>query len=78
MNVDTPTPLLNRKQAAEFLGVAPGTLTVWACENRYGIPFVKVGKCVRYRMKDLNDWVNSRLVQPENHDVNNNRRAKNT
>lgn len=43
-----PDPLLTEQQAAEVLGVKPGTLQVWRCTRRYGLPFVKVGRLVRY------------------------------
>jgi len=29
--------LLNGSQAADFLGVSPGTLTVWRCTKRYDL-----------------------------------------
>ena len=49
--------LLDEKAAAEFLQVAPGTLSVWRSTGRYGIPFVKVGRRVRYRRSDLEVWL---------------------
>jgi excisionase family DNA binding protein len=52
--------LLDEKQAAEFLGVAPGTLSVWRSRGRYSVPFVKVGHLVRYRRGDLDAWLESR------------------
>lgn len=45
--------LLNTKQAAEYLGISPGTLAVWRCEKRYPLPYRKIGKCVRYSLDDL-------------------------
>ena len=45
--------LLDEKQAAEFLSVAPGTLSVWRSVGRYSIPFIKIGHLVRYRRTDL-------------------------
>lgn len=55
----TPT-LLDEKQAAEFLGVAPGTLSVWRSLGRYSLPFVKCGHLVRYRRDALEAWLESR------------------
>jgi len=54
--------LLSRKEAAEFLGISPDTLAVWACTNRYSLPLVKVGRLVKYRLDDLNDFIESRTV----------------
>ena len=53
-------PLLNRKEAAEKLGVTEGTLAVWSCTKRYGLPFIKVGRLVKYRLADLEAFLDSR------------------
>ncbi|MAF16256.1 MAG: DNA-binding protein [Marinomonas sp.] len=50
--------LLSRKQAAEFLCVKPQTLATWACTGRYDLTFVKVGRKVLYRKKDLESFLN--------------------
>ena len=52
-----PKELLTRKEAAEFLGVKVGTLSVWACNKRYNLPYVKVGSLVRYRRSDLEHFL---------------------
>ncbi|MEF8702924.1 MAG: helix-turn-helix domain-containing protein [Candidatus Accumulibacter sp. UW26] len=52
--------LLTEQQAATLLHVTPGTLSVWRCTGRYSLPFVKVGRNVRYRLSDLNAWLESR------------------
>jgi hypothetical protein len=39
---------LNEKEAAEFLDVSPGTLSVWRCVGRYDIPFYRIGRNIRY------------------------------
>ena len=52
--------LLTEQEAAEFLGVAPGTLSVWRSTGRYSVPFVKVGHLVRYRPLDVEKWLESR------------------
>jgi hypothetical protein len=56
------TRLLTRFEAARFLGVAPNTLAVWACTNRYSLPFVKVGRKVMYRLSDLEAFILVRMV----------------
>lgn len=53
--------LLDEKAAAEVLDLKPGTLSVWRSTGRYAIPFVKVGRCVRYRRADLMAWLESRI-----------------
>lgn len=52
--------LLTRHEAAAILGIAPQTLASWACTGRYGLPFVKIGSLVRYRLSDLNAFIESR------------------
>jgi excisionase family DNA binding protein len=51
---------LGTKDAARVLGVQPGTLEVWRSSGRYDLPFIKVGRCVRYRRADLDHWLASR------------------
>ncbi|TAN84036.1 MAG: DNA-binding protein [Gallionella sp.] len=58
--VQRPGDLLDEKQAAEILAVTPGTLSVWRSTGRYSIPFVKVGRCVRYSRIALEEWLESR------------------
>lgn len=54
--------LLNRREAAEYLGVKPQTLATWTCTGRYGLPVVKVGRSVRYRLADLDAWIARRTM----------------
>ncbi len=52
--------LVNEKIAAEMLGVTAATMQVWRSTARYGIPYIKVGRLVRYRISDLEAWLVSR------------------
>jgi hypothetical protein len=52
--------MLSRREAAEFLGLKENTLAVWACTKRHIIPMFKVGKYIRYRLTDLQKFVESR------------------
>jgi excisionase family DNA binding protein len=54
--------LLITDQAAEYLGLKPKTLVKDRCTREIGIPFVKLGKSVRYRMADLERFVAERVV----------------
>lgn len=54
------TDLVDETVAAEILDLAPGTLSVWRSTGRYGIPFIKVGRKVRYSRTALNAWLESR------------------
>lgn len=48
-----PPTQISDKQAAEVLGAKTTTLAVWRSTGRYNLPFVKVGRLVRYRVSDL-------------------------
>ena len=52
--------LVDEKEAAEILNVAPGTLSVWRSTGRYALPFVKCGRLVRYSRADLAAWLGRR------------------
>jgi excisionase family DNA binding protein len=54
--------LLTRGQAAEYLGVRPQTLSIWAMSGRYGLPFIKVGRLAKYRRADLDKFLERRTV----------------
>lgn len=58
--INASRELLDQKQAAVILQVTPGTLSVWRSSGRYSIPFIKVGRNVRYRLRDLEAWLDSR------------------
>lgn len=54
--------LLTRDQAAEYLGIAPQTLAIWAMTGRYGLPVIKVGRLCKYRRRDLDAFLERRTV----------------
>ena len=53
-----------QKETAEYLGVSEGTLAVWASTKRYNLPYVKIGSLVKYRMSDLQEFLQNNLVEP--------------
>jgi predicted DNA-binding transcriptional regulator AlpA len=56
--------LLNESEAAEFLAVSVRTLQAWRTRDA-GPPFVRLGRAIRYRLKDLIDWVRSNTCLPK-------------
>ena len=58
----SPSDLLTREQAAQYLGLKPQTMSVWACTKRYGLPYLKVGSLVRYRRADLDGFLEARTI----------------
>jgi excisionase family DNA binding protein len=51
---------LTPAQAADILGLSKGTLEVWRSTGRYNLPFIKMGRYVRYRLSDINAFIESR------------------
>jgi excisionase family DNA binding protein len=52
--------LLTPQQVSEYLGVPPGTLANWRYLGR-GPAFVHLGRHVRYREVDVDEWVEAHL-----------------
>lgn len=69
MAISTPNPtkdeILGNTDAAEYIGVTPRTLEVWRCTKRYQIPFIKVGRLVKYRKSALDAFLDSRTIGAE-------------
>ena len=61
--VEITRDLLSEQEAAQILDTAPGTLSVWRSTGCYNLPFVKVGRKVRYRRSDLVAWLDARVRQ---------------
>ncbi len=62
--VDQLEPLFSPSDVAEYLGVPVKTLYQW----RYlgvGPPALRVGRYVRYRRSDVEQWVQQRIEVPE-------------
>ena len=55
------TQLVNVNEAAQFLAVSPSTLYGWVWQRR--IPFVKVGRAVRFDMADLERFVTQNRIE---------------
>ena len=49
--------LMSRSEAAHYLGIKAATLACWASTKRYGLPLIKVGRCVKYRKTDLDAFI---------------------
>jgi predicted DNA-binding transcriptional regulator AlpA len=58
----TTDPVVDEKQAARICGCKPQTLGVWRVKG-CGPPFLKIGRLVRYRASDLEQYLASRRCQ---------------
>jgi hypothetical protein len=54
------TPLFTEQQAAHFLTVEVKTLQAWRSRGQ-GPLYTKLGRCVRYRVIDLQQFVSEHL-----------------
>ncbi len=57
--------LLTPAEAAKILGVQPQTLALWRCARSSPLPWVRVGRLVRYRRGDVQAYIAARRVVPE-------------
>jgi len=53
--------LLNNEEAARYLGMSPDTLPRWRWAGT-GPRFLKVGRKVKYRLTDLENYLDGRAV----------------
>jgi excisionase family DNA binding protein len=51
--------LMTVEEAAAYLRLAPWTIRHWVCQKK--IPYVRLGRSVRFRRKDLERFVNQNL-----------------
>jgi excisionase family DNA binding protein len=53
-------PLISAQELAEYLDVPVATIYAWRY-RRQGPPGPRVGKHLRYRRIDINEWINGQL-----------------
>jgi excisionase family DNA binding protein len=56
------TELLTTKETAGRLQITEGTLMVWRSTKRYPLKFVKIGRKVRYRLSDIEEFLDKRTM----------------
>ena len=54
--------LLTPDETADLLGVAKDTLTLWRCTKRVSLPYVKIGRLVRYDPAEVASFIERRTV----------------
>ena len=57
--------LLSPKQVEVEYGIPVGTQAVWRCTKRYAIPYLKLGRLVRYNRAAIEAWLESRTINGE-------------
>lgn len=56
-----PLKLLRKNEVIELLNIGESTLNMWVRQNK--IPFVKLGKSVRFRQSEIDAYLDSRTVK---------------
>lgn len=54
--------LLTEAQAAALLALKPQTLANWRCTRRQALPYVQLGGAIRYRQRDIQQFIEERIV----------------
>jgi excisionase family DNA binding protein len=54
--------LLTPNRLADRLGISPRTLQDWR-SRKVGPPWIRVGRVIRYREEDVNEWIEKRTEE---------------
>jgi len=49
--------LMTRAKAAEYLGTTEKTLATWASTKKVRVPYIKLGRAVRYSRASLDEFI---------------------
>ena len=49
---------LGVKELSEYLGITKGTVYVWVCHRK--IPYYKIGKLVKFDLREINKWADKK------------------
>jgi excisionase family DNA binding protein len=53
---------LTTEQAAEMLGIKPQTLAAWRCLRRGTLPYIRVGRSIRYNPEHIEKFLSQNTV----------------
>jgi len=62
MNLNDDDTLLTEAETANQLNTKSETLAVWRSTKRYPLPYIKIGRSVRYRQGDVRAFIKSRTI----------------
>ncbi|WP_291531110.1 helix-turn-helix domain-containing protein [Bifidobacterium sp. UBA4282] len=62
-STNTGYSLLTPGQTAEQLDIPVSTLSRWRSERRE-LPYVTVGRLIRYRQVDIDRWIDDNTINP--------------
>jgi excisionase family DNA binding protein len=55
--------LLTYDQMSRYLSITPNTLRIWVMQKR--IPYLKIGKNVRFYASDVHEWLSKQAIEPK-------------
>ena len=58
--------LLNVKEVSELTGLSTNTVYAWVSQDR--IPYVKLGRLVKFDSEELDRWIGSKAVKESHFD----------
>lgn len=63
MNRNEYPEILTIQEAAEYLAIKPSRMRSAVFKKE--LPFLKIGKLLRFRKCDLNCWLESKVIHPD-------------
>jgi hypothetical protein len=57
-----PKRLLTPQEVADILKIRKNTLATWRCSGRYDLPYIKVGRVVRYELESLTKFMSQQAM----------------
>lgn len=58
--------LYNLKEISEYLGLSESCIYTWV--NQRQIPFIKLGRSLKFRFKDIERWIDENTIVSEKYD----------
>lgn len=58
-----PQPTIDEQDAAPYIGYTPAALRAWRSQGR-GPAYIRVNRSIRYRIADLDSWLQAHRVEP--------------
>jgi predicted DNA-binding transcriptional regulator AlpA len=56
--------LLTERETAQVINLSRQTLANWRCTRQQALPYIKVGRAVRYALSDVQNFLNQRRITP--------------
>jgi excisionase family DNA binding protein len=58
------TDVMTEPETAEHIGISLSGLRKWRSDGR-GPPYVRLGRLIRYRRTVVEEWLEKRMISPE-------------